>query len=176
VPCQLLYLSAGILLPTLTTIKSLRTVLASLECAALNRKYCVQSLAIPELSILQMARIYCPREDEGTALPNAYPESMLAYEEFSDGFGEYKRGYMPLTRDICRGIFPALQYIIKQHVHAINVAEKLQSRSNERHKRVQISERPNTWENPATFALDPYGNTDFFCKLCHKELSNVYLQ
>jgi len=25
------------------------------------------------------------------------------------------------------------------------------------------------------FSLDPYGNSDFFCKLCGKELSNVYM-
>ena len=152
-----------------------REILTSIECAALNRKYGVLSLAIPELSLMQMARTLAPKPEEGSSLPGAYRESLLAFDNYSSGFETFKKGFMPSTSTLCKGIFPALQYVIKQHIYAMNVAERLKSNSKERHKRVSVVERPNAWENPITFALDPYGNTDFFCKLCHKELSNVYL-
>ena len=152
-----------------------REILTSIECAALNRKYGVLSLAIPELSLMQMARTLAPKPEENTSPPGAYRESLLAFDNYSSGFETFKNGYMPSTNVICKGIFPALQYVIKQHIYAMNVAERLKSNSKERHKRVSVVERPNAWENPVTFALDPYGNTDFFCKLCNKELSNVYL-
>lgn len=152
-----------------------REILTSIECAALNRKCGVLSLAIPELSLMQMARTLAPKPEEGSALPGAYRESLLAFDNYSSGFETFKKGFMPSTSTLCKGIFPALQYVIKQHIYAMNVAERLKSNSKERHKRVSVVERPNAWENPITFALDPYGNTDFFCKLCHKELSNVYL-
>mmetsp|Transcript_7055 Transcript_7055/g.12792 ORF Transcript_7055/g.12792 Transcript_7055/m.12792 type:complete len:471 (+) Transcript_7055:45-1457(+) len=41
--------------------------------------------------------------------------------------------------------------------------------------RVSIDPKPNARENPVTFALDPYGAGDFFCKFCYEELSNVYM-
>ena len=40
---------------------------------------------------------------------------------------------------------------------------------------VSVSKWPNSHENPHLFALDPYGNNNFFCKLCWKELSNIYM-
>ena len=41
---------------------------------------------------------------------------------------------------------------------------------------MQLATRPDSYENPENSTVDPYGNSDFFCKLCHKELSNVYYQ
>ena len=35
--------------------------------------------------------------------------------------------------------------------------------------------KPNAFQNPAKFPVDPYGVTGFFCQLCHMELSNMYL-
>lgn len=152
-----------------------REIVSSLECAALNRKYGVLSLAIPELSLIQMARTLAPKPDEKTAPPGAYRESMIGFELPAIDEGQNYKGFMPSPSVICKGIFPALQYVVKQHIYAMNVAESLKSKSFERCKRVSVAKRPNTSENPVCFALDPYGNSDFFCKLCSKELSNVYL-
>ena len=41
--------------------------------------------------------------------------------------------------------------------------------------RVSIDSKPNTHQDPGLFALDPYGESDFFCKFCLEELSNVYM-
>jgi hypothetical protein len=151
-----------------------REIVSCLECAALNRRYGVQSLAIPELCLMQMARTLAPKPDENTALEGAYRESLIAFPNQTKDSSKGK-GFMPTPSDICRGIFPALQYVVKQHVYAMNLAESKKSKSYERCKRVSIASKPNAWENPLTFALDPYGKDDFNCKICHKELSNVYL-
>ena len=152
-----------------------REIVSTLECAALNRKYGAMSLAIPELSLIQMARTLAPKPDEKTAAPGAYRESLVGFDYYAENYHLASPGYSPSASVICKGIFPALQYVVKQHIYAVNVAENLKSKSFERGKRVSVSERPNAWENPVTHPLDPYGNSDFFCKLCNKELSNVYL-
>lgn len=161
------------------TIKGInREIVSGLECAALNRKYGVPSLAIPELSLMQMARTLAPKPTEPTPQKGAYSESLVGFNGFrnKDSVGNRGTGgYMPTPSVICKGIFPALQYVVKQHIYAMNLAESLKSKSFERCKRVSVAARPNAWENPLYFALDPYGNNDFFCKLCKKELSNVYL-
>ncbi|CAB9515529.1 histone chromosomal protein 6 [Seminavis robusta] len=149
-----------------------REVVSSLECAALIRKHGAMSLAIPELSLIQMARTLAPKAEEKSSLPGAYRESLFG---FDDHYKKSRAAFTPDPSEICRGIFPGLEYVVKQHNDAIEIAESLKSKSSERHKRVSIAKRPNAWENPVTHPLDPYGNSDFFCKLCNKELSNVYL-
>lgn len=73
---------------------------------------------------------------------------------------------------VLRGILPALRHVASQQVDAFQKAEASQRPMD---ARVSIADRPNSWENPQIYPLDPYGNSDFFCKLCHKELSNVYM-
>ena len=153
-----------------------RELVSCLECAALNRRYGVQSLAIPEVSVLQMAKTLAPKPDEKTANAGAYRESLIGYTNNSDDFPD--RGFMPSPSVICKGMFGALQYIVKQHIYAMNQTKKKREdekkKSNERH-RISVAAKPDAWENPLSFSLDPYGNEGYFCKLCHKELSNVYL-
>lgn len=139
-----------------------REIVASLECAALNRRYGVQSLAIPELSLLQMARTLVPEEREAKS---GEVESFLSFRNESTAT-EAKQRFHPAAEVVCRGIFPALQYIVKQQLDSIRSAESQESRSNERCKRVSIAKRPNSWENPLSTTVDPYGESDFFCKLC----------
>ena len=55
---------------------------------------------------------------------------------------------------VLAGILPVLQFMIGQHVDTAHKATT--------EKGVNIAKRPNSWENPQLFALDPYGNTDFF--------------
>ena len=158
-----------------------REVVSTIECAALNRKYGAMSLAIPELSLIQMARTLAPKVEEkalgnsNTVTPGRRRDSLIGFTNKPDNYVEQGKGFTPDSSVVCKGIFPALQYVVKQHIHAINVAESLKSKSFERCKRVSVAKNPNAWENPVNHPLDPYGNTDFFCKLCSKELSNVYL-
>jgi hypothetical protein len=160
-----------------------REIVNTIECAALNRKHGAMSLAIPELSLIQMARTLAPKVEEktstsgkgNTSTAGQYRESFVGFSNNPGRPVEVGKGFMPDPSVICKGIFPALQYVVKQHIHAINVAESLKSKSFERCKRVSVAKNPNAWENPVNHPLDPYGNTDFFCKLCSKELSNVYL-
>merc|ERR1711862_31189 len=48
------------------------------------------------------------------------------------------------------------------------------NRTEKRGERVTLAKRPNSHENPQKFPVDPYGNSDFMCKLCSQELSNIY--
>ena len=116
-------------------------------------QYGAMSLAIPELSLIQMARTLAPKPEEAEEKPSppgSYRESLAGFDS-----GAHKmNGYMPPASLICKGIFPALQYVVKQHIYAINVAESLKSKSFERNKRVSVAERPNAWENPVTHPLE----------------------
>jgi len=99
--------------------------------------------------------------DEGTMLPShlGRKEKIPCYE--------------PPIADIYRGILPGLRHVVHQHLSAMSAASQENVELNSRN-RVTISKRPNTNENPVFFPVDPYGNNDFVCKLCSKELSNVY--
>jgi hypothetical protein len=146
-----------------------REVMATLECAILNRLHNRQSLAIPELSLLQMARTLTPAEN----VQSLNASSFLGFpvNKSKVGYG----GVMPSTEDILRGILPALRYVVDKHATAVGRAVSRKQARASNGPRVSLSKRPNSHENPQTFALDPYGNSDFFCKLCSKELSNVYM-
>merc|ERR1712023_55616 len=134
-----------------------------LEGASLNRKNNVTSLAIPELALLQMAK----------TVPSRSLNEMSSLSFLGDLEKKKKQHlvYESPKEEICRGIYPGLSIVVRQHVNALNVEE---SKSKERGKRLSIAKIPDTQENPATCPLDPYGDSDFACKLCRKELSNVY--
>ena len=141
-----------------------REVSTVLEASTLTRRNGVTSLAIPELSLLQMAK----------AIPARSPASERGISFL--GALEKRKGksasiYDSAKEEICRGIYPALCVVVGQHVRALNVKE---SNSTQKGKRLSIAKIPDTQENPQTCPLDPYGNSDFQCKLCRKELSNVY--
>lgn len=67
----------------------------------------------------------------------------------SDGAGIFA----PSTLDVLRGIAPSLEFIVNRHSRAFEAAKQqhaLQSGDG-----VSLAERPNTWENPEHFPLDP---------------------
>jgi hypothetical protein len=143
-----------------------REVSSTLEAAVLNQKMGKVSLAIPELSLLQMAKMF-PLD---TALVPADLNGLV-------GFNKTETKQPPEASDaitVCRGILPSLKHVIKKQAGAMEKAAMAESRSFKRGARVTIARRPNTHEDPAKFPVDPYGNSDFICKLCSKELSNVY--
>lgn len=127
-----------------------REAVATLECASLNRLHMKQSLAIPELALLQMARTMTPvpgnpaRDHRLSKLAFTVSQSKIDYE-----------GYMPSADVILRGILPALRYVVDQHASAIEKAEDTAKKERskpvaevKRGPRVTIANRPNSWENP----------------------------
>jgi len=140
-----------------------REVCSVLEGSALNRKNDVTSLAIPELALLQMAKTV-PARSVQTGRTKSFLDAL-------EKKVMNKHIYESTKEDICRGISPGLSVVVGQHIKALNVKE---SRSTQKGERLSIAKIPDTQENPQTCPLDPYGDSDFQCKLCRKELSNVY--
>lgn len=140
-----------------------REISTMLECSTLNRRNEVTSLAIPELSLLQMAKSV-PARSLNTTRKISFLDALEKKEKKVSIYESTKE-------DICKGIFPGLCIVVGQHIRALNVKE---SRSTEKGVRLSIAKIPDTQENPQTCPLDPYGDSDFQCKLCRKELSNVY--
>jgi hypothetical protein len=156
-----------------TTAGINREVCSVIEATILNRKYGKVSLAIPETSLLQMAKVYVPVDR--TKMPRKDFGSFLRKSaDVNEGESENRLDTEARSKiDTCRGFLPGLRYVVRQHVDAMESASN-KSLLTGRGERVTISKRPNTQENPMEFPVDPYGNSDFFCKLCSKELSNVY--
>ena len=153
-----------------------REVVSTLECAALNRKHGTMSLAIPEFCLLQTARNRAPLleepEDEFLTRP-------LIGFNIPDTSKRRFNPYKPSKAELFRGLLPGMRFVVDQHVqamdHALEVSTGEGSSNRNRHC-VSLADRPDSYENPERSSVDPYGNSDFFCKLCHKELSNVYYQ
>ena len=147
-----------------------REICSVLECTILNRKHGKVSLAIPELSLLQMARVF---PSCGARVP-ADVDTMLGCRMMKKS-SVCRAIKCPLTeaRDVLRGMLPGLEYVVGHHLTVMGSAEN-RSRLTGRGERVTVAKRPNAHENPNLFPVDPYGSHDFNCKLCSKELANVY--
>jgi len=148
-----------------------REVLSVLETAILNSKKRKMSLAIPEMALLQMAKFVPPIKATSLTHPIG-TRGMVGFLENDHSIQRCNEASS--IRNLCRGILPGLRHVVKEHISAMELASQKACKSWGRGKRVTISKRPNTHENPNTFPVDPYGNNDFFCKLCNQELSNVY--
>jgi len=68
-----------------------------------------------------------------------------------------------------KGIYPGLNQIMKQQLKEFENAKSQASDQN-----VIIEDKPDSKKNPEKVTIDPFGN-DFFCRLCRKELSNIYM-
>ena len=145
-----------------------REVCTMLEAVTLNRKMGKISLAVPELCLLQMAKTFPPSEPSVPTELN----SMLGFGNDVTSNSSKMDASRAIT--ICRGILPGLRHILRKQAIAMKLATHSMSKSTQRGKRVSISKRPNTHEDSMCFPVDPYGNNDFMCKLCAKELSNLY--
>jgi len=148
-----------------------REVLSVLEASILNRKRGKMSLAIPEMALLQMAKFTPPIK----AVDSVHHMGVSGMVGFIKNGQDIAKGIdARITNEACLGILPGLRHVVKEHVNTMEIASREACQSLLRGKRVTISKRPNTHENPSSFPVDPYGNNDFFCKLCNQELSNVY--
>lgn len=142
-----------------------REISSVLEAVVLNRKNGRVSLAIPEFSLFQMAKMLNP----GQATASRLGSFLLFDNEDSSVVAT-----TPDAKTVSRGILPSLRHVVKQQLKTLGNASSSASQSGERGKRVTIAKRPNIQEDPMKFPLDPYGLDGFACKLCSRELSNVY--
>jgi hypothetical protein len=145
-----------------------REVCTILEASILNRKMRRVSLGIPEFSLFQMAKMFPPAQTSISTKLNGIIRFGKPMQQASKPSDSSK------AITVCRGILPSLKHVLKQQVSAMKLAAQGASQSRERGKRVTIAKRPNTHENTDVFPLDPYGIDGFSCKLCSKELSNIY--
>ena len=113
----------------------------------------MQSLAIPELSVLH------------TAI------QLVAEYEQNNASADTKRGILPFLADNngsqndseavkekLKGIAPAMEYIIDRHERAFKAAEeqrKLQASQKDCRTTLAIAGLPDASENPESYALDP---------------------
>ena len=83
----------------------------------------------------------------------------------------------PDATTVLRGILPSLQYVVNRHNESVKFSKKWekQTRNTLDSWKVSIDSKPNTWQDPGTFALDPYGSSDFFCKFCSEECKSSFL-
>lgn len=151
-----------------------REVCTVLEATILNQKHGVVSLAIPEFSLLHMAKqVVAPAPVEpfgsGCFLTNI-PNCVKVSNFLSKAVPLYDAS----PEEICRGILPGLRHVITAHLDCVATAEPHLAHATGRGDRLRLKKIPDTQPNPATHPLDPLGNTDFACRLCKKELSNVY--
>ena len=131
-----------------------REMTATLEFALRNRKLSKpkQSLAIPKLCLLA-----CCKSSIAALRPEG---STFGIKTTIDARAEQRH------RSILEGLLPTLEFVLSQEEDAFPTSGSDQA---------SHEWRPHTWENPVVFPLDPYGNSDYFCKICFQELSNSYL-
>ena len=79
----------------------------------------------------------------------------------------------PIT--VLRGILPSLSRVVATHKLAVE-SYKLSTERLRKGKMptLRAARLPDSWQNPSQAAIDPYGS-DYFCKICNYELSNIYL-
>ena len=137
-----------------------REMTATLEFALFNRNPLKpkQSLAIPKLCLLSRCKsaVAALQSDETTFGINTLAKA---------GTREHNLGMI-------KGLLPALEFVVWQEYNAL---QSLKTVTRHEDDIVQSSEKPHSWENPVIFPLDPYGNADYYCKICFQELSNTYL-
>jgi hypothetical protein len=131
-----------------------------MKCAALNRGRRLQSLAIPETSLLFTARAFVALAENSTSSSSSYKNCNSVSPE-------------PIT--VLRGILPSLSRVGATHKLAVE-SYKLSTERLRKGKMptLRAARLPDSWQNPSQAAIDPYGS-DYFCKICNYELSNIYL-
>ena len=137
-----------------------RKVSSILECTKLNRQNNVSTLAIPETYLIKMAKAF-PAEHRIQMRRNVHQEIQ-------------NQICTPKPFDVLKGILPSLRYLVYHHVDAVIKAYQNNEKGSNS-QRISIGSKPNAWDNPKLFTQDPYGNSDYFCKLCNQELSNIYM-
>ena len=126
-----------------------REVSSILECSRLNRQHELQSLAIPETTLLFLAK-------KNIALHKVSSGPISAFLPFSTSSHANDR-FAPDAMTVLRGILPSLQYVVKRHSSSVAQCEQWAEETKlvKDSWRVSIDSKPNTWQDPNSFALDP---------------------
>jgi hypothetical protein len=171
-----------------------REMVSTLECSKLNRENNVQSLAVPETSILFLARRHVSEyeqqlsqfssdhDDEavGRKLPpvlafgSAGPNTSVTSTPSENGGNRNTASFTSPSLEVLRGLLPSLSYIVNRHKKAFENAKRMEAEGDEKRK-VSIAPRPDAWEAPDTAGIDPWGHGDMVCKGCAAEISQCYM-
>uniref|UniRef100_A0A7S2YQT9 JmjC domain-containing protein n=1 Tax=Entomoneis paludosa TaxID=265537 RepID=A0A7S2YQT9_9STRA len=145
-----------------------REVTSTLECQTLvDQKPLLKCLAIPKACILALAR-RCQRIDNQDAMPI-----------FEDGSTSEEEEVLQ-KESLLKGIGPSLLFILEQNISFIERAEKRENEIIDEfgelcgYAKLSNAKQNDTELNPLSSTVDPDGN-DYFCRICSKELENVYL-
>jgi hypothetical protein len=136
-----------------------REMASTLEFALRNRNRSQpkQSLAIPKMSLI------------------ATCNEAISYLESADTtlfditIGKVDEAKKKENYDTLKGLYPTLDFVIRMEQEVYDLAVTAGR---------DIFHRdfwPNSWENSLAFPLDPFGNSDYFCKICYQELPNAYM-
>lgn len=130
-----------------------REVSSILECARLNRSRRLQSLAIPETTLLYLAKNviadFRGQKKDGN-------KSIILLKSARI----YRNDCIPSSTNVLRGILPSLQFVVSKHSSSSRSSKKCQLDEGG-YDKLEIISKPNTHENPDVFALDPYGSSTF---------------
>jgi len=146
-----------------------REVSGILECARLNREHELPSLAIPETSLLFLAKQSIAKHQLGSKIGAANSLFEMDIPQKS----KQRERSEPDAETVLRGILPSLASVVRSHKSAAKRYER--NKTGNKLLSVSINSLPNTLEDPESSMIDPYGADDFSCKVCGEELSNVYM-
>ncbi len=129
-----------------------REVSSVLECSRLNSGHDLQSLAIPETSLLFLAKESISKHQLSIKTETDVPP--LFAMNIPD---QSTRHVQPNAETVLRGILPSLAYVVNRHNSALKFSEKWEEKTaNVKDSwRVSIDSKPNTWQDPGSFSLDP---------------------
>jgi len=69
---------------------------------------------------------------------------------------------------VLKGIYPSLRKVLMEQINAFDT--KLEGKDTS----VNVHKLPDALHDSQQMTVDPFGS-DFFCRLCHRELSNAYM-
>jgi hypothetical protein len=135
-----------------------REIVSTLEFAFRNRGLSKpkQSLAIPKMSLIANCDAAISYLDA-----NSTP--------FKITIGTVDEAKKKSNLIMLKGLLPSLDFVVGIEQYAYDLAATSGTESFHRNF------WPNSWENSLAFPLDPFGNADYFCKICYQELPNAYM-
>jgi hypothetical protein len=151
-----------------------RETVAILESALLvNKKEGCMCLAIPNASLLAMARQVLPNSHHQQQTTTEAPASLLGESLVGQGVGSDTSRFEIDNTSLARGILPALRFFVHNSVDVMkDMSEDAGDKGAMCKGRVSIA--PVNDCDVIDGTVDPDG-PDYFCKMCHGELGNHYL-
>ena len=130
-----------------------REVSSTLECARLNREHRLQSLAIPETSLLFLAKEKITTHQLEAKINASNPRFKMNIPRRQ----RKSERSEPDAKTVLRGILPSLEYLVGRSQALVKFSQtwEQKTKSAKHSWRVSIDSKPNAWQNPLTFPLDP---------------------